>query len=262
MFERANRPNKFRRGIYLPNLITTLSLLCGFYAAISAFGVNFKTAAIAIVVCVVLDGLDGNIARWTNTASRFGSELDSLTDAVVFGCIPALIVYQWSLHILVELGSVWGKIGWLIAFAYVAATVLRLARFNSQAMSASKNFFRGLPCPVAAILMMSLIWACEDLGYAGEQLVWSVVMLMVLVSITMVSNFSYFSLKGIQWKGRISFVVLALLIGVLMLSTIDAPKFLFFLALLYLLSGPAIYLKRVFKRSSLLSGKARSRPPR
>ncbi len=254
MRDKTNGSGKFRRGIYmLPNLITISSLLCGFYAMAGALSGHFEAAAIAVIVCMILDGLDGNIARWTNTASRFGAELDSLTDAIVFGCIPALIIYQWSLYALAESGGAWDKIGWLIAFAYAAAVVLRLARFNVQTTSSGKSFFRGLPCPAAAALMMSLVWLCEDLGYAGERLVWLAAMLMVLASAAMLSNLSYFSPKGIRWKGRISFVVLPLLIGVLIVATADMAKFLFLFSLIYLLSGPAIYLRKLFKRSAALS---------
>lgn len=258
--EHAGTRTGRRRGIYiLPNLITISSLMCGFYAAISAVGGNFEHAAVAIIICAALDALDGNIARLTNTASRFGAELDSLTDAIVFGCVPALIAYQWSLHSLAQTGWLWGKLGWLIAFVYTAATVLRLARFNSQAASVNKQFFRGMPCPAAAVLVASLVWSWESMGYAGAQLTWLVMTLMVLAGAAMVSNFSYFALKGFQWKSRVSFVVLLLFIAGLIIVAIDFPKFMFFLTLLYLFSGPALYLARIARRAAARPRGARQR---
>lgn len=246
-FTRKNRPP----GIYiLPSLITASSLLCGFYAAISAIEGQFLNSAIAIVICVFLDGMDGAIARLTHTTSRFGAELDSLTDGVVFGFVPALLAYHWSLHTLVDSGwGVWSRISWLIAFFYTASTILRLARFNSQDGVAAKHFFRGLPCPAAAALIASLVWLWEDMGNSGEQIVWLVAALMIVSAIAMVSNFSYYGLKGIQWKDKVSFIALPLLIISLSLVAIDVPKLLFTLVFIYLISGPALYLFRLGKRN-------------
>lgn len=238
------------RGIYLlPNLITASSLLIGFFAAVRAFNGEFEVAAIALLVCVVLDSLDGNVARLTNTASRFGAEFDSLTDVVVFGCIPALIIYNWSLAAMAEFGWLWSKLGWLAAFFYTVATALRLARFNSQIGSSEKSFFRGLPCPAAATLMMSLVWLSQETGYSGADMAWWCFALMILAGAAMVSNFSYYSLKGVNLKSRVPFIALLAVVAGLILAAIDLPKFLFFIALLYLCSGPFLYLFRLARKN-------------
>ena len=238
------------RGIYLlPNLITASSLLSGFFAAIKAFDGHFEVAAIALLVCVVLDSLDGNVARLTRTTSRFGAEFDSLTDVVVFGCIPALIIHQWSLATMADLGWLWAKLGWLAAFFYTVATALRLARFNARITSSEKSFFRGLPCPAAATLVMSFVWLSQETGYSGSDVAWWSFALMVLAGAAMVSNFSYYSLQGINLKSRVPFIALLAVVAGLIVAAIDLPKFLFFLALLYIASGPLLYGLRLARKS-------------
>ncbi|HBO11299.1 MAG TPA: CDP-diacylglycerol--serine O-phosphatidyltransferase, partial [Halieaceae bacterium] len=148
-----------RRGVYLlPNLFTTGALFCGFYAVVAALRGDFESAPIAIFFALVFDGLDGRIARLTNTASKFGGEYDSLADMVSFGVAPALVVFSWALGDL-------GKLGWSAAFIYVACAALRLARFNTQVDSADKNYFTGLASPAAACIMASTVWVCHDLGW-------------------------------------------------------------------------------------------------
>ena len=232
-----------KRGIYLlPNLITTVSLFCGFVAIMQALEGRFETAALLLFISATLDGLDGYVARATGTATRFGAEYDSLNDAVVFGAVPALAVYLWAFADI-GAGQIWHRVGMLSAFFYLASTLLRLARFNSQHAS-DRYFFRGMPSPAAAMLVMSLIWAWQDFGYEGDRFVWLVSGAVVTVSILMVSNFSYYSLKGLDLKGRVPFVALLAIVAGFAIAAIDFPRFIFFLSLIYMFSGPFMYLFR------------------
>ena len=192
--------SKRRRGIYLlPNLFTTAALFCGFYAIVAAINARYELAAIAMFVAMVLDGMDGRIARMTNTQSDFGVQYDSLSDLVSFGLAPALVMYQWSLYGL-------GKPGWLAAFVYAAATALRLARFNTQAETEDKQFFQGLPSPAAAALIAGFIWLgdANDLN-DGTNLIWITFPLTVAAGLLMVSNIRYHSFKQFDLKGRVPF---------------------------------------------------------
>ncbi len=183
-----------RRGIYLlPNLFTTAALFAGFYAIVQAMNVNFDYAAIAIFVAMVLDGLDGRIARMTHTQSAFGAEYDSLSDMVCFGAAPALVMYEWVLRDL-------GKLGWIAAFVYVAGAALRLARFNTLLEVADKRWFTGLPSPSAAALVAGLVWVIDDLGYDPEPLRWWAWLLTVFAGLTMVSNFKYSALSRTRFR--------------------------------------------------------------
>ena len=198
---------KRRRGIYLlPNLFTTAGLFAGFYGIVSAMNSQFESAAIAIFVAMIMDGLDGRIARLTNTQSDFGVEYDSLADMVSFGLAPALIVYQWAL-------SGMGKLGWLAAFIYTASTALRLARFNTQAASVDKRFFQGLPSPAAAALVAGMIWLGETQELVEvTNLTIIAFPVTVLAGILMVSNIRFYSFKEVDLKGRVPFVGILLLV--------------------------------------------------
>ena len=236
-----------KKGIFLlPSLITLASLFSGVYALTKAYAGDYEIAAIFGLLCVLLDGLDGNIARLTHTVSRFGAELDSLTDVVVFGCIPALIIYQWSLIYIDENGWLLSKIGWLAIFFYIATTVLRLARFNSQ-QDTLKKYFRGMPCPAAATIIMSFIWVCEDVGYSGVEVVWISCSILILSGIAMVSNLSYSSIKQIE-IGRVPLVGVLMAIGILIIASLDIPKFIFLMSLLYLGSGALLWFSRLIKK--------------
>ena len=236
-----------KKGIFLlPSFITLISLLSGIYAFTKAYAGDYEQAAIFGLLCVLLDGLDGNIARLTHTASRFGAELDSLTDAVVFGCIPALVVYQWSLIHINEPGWLLSKIAWLITFFYVAMTVLRLARFNSQ-QDTFKKYFRGMPCPAAAALIMSFMWVWDDLGYSGAEAIVLSCIVLVSTGIAMVSNFSYFSIKQIG-VGKVPLVGVLIAISVLIIISLDIPKFILMISIIYLLSGPFLWFSKLFKK--------------
>lgn len=234
-----------RRGIYLlPNLFTTGSLFSGFYAIIAATSGRFEAAALAIFVAMLLDGLDGRVARLTRTTSAFGAQYDSMSDLVSFGLAPALVMYEWALVHMRDTGWGWGKFGWLAAFFYAAATALRLARFNIMLDTTDKKFFRGLPSPAAAALMAGIVWVCNDLGLAGADLKFVAAPLTIVAGALMVSNFTYYSGKDIDLRGKVPFVVLLAVILGLMFAAIDPPKVLFAAFGVYAASGPVIALLR------------------
>jgi CDP-diacylglycerol--serine O-phosphatidyltransferase len=227
-----------QQGIYLlPNLFTTAALFAGFYAIIAAMRGDFENAAVAIFFAMVLDGLDGRIARLTNTSSKFGAEFDSLADMVSFGVAPALVVFSWALGDL-------GKFGWSTAFIYVACAALRLARFNTQIDTADKNYFTGLASPAAAAILASTVWVCHDLGLMGAELPreLSIVVgiLTALVGFLMIANFPYYSFKGIDFRGRVPFVVMIAVVLIFGLITLDPPSILLVGFLAYALSGPVM----------------------
>jgi len=234
-----------RRGVFLlPNLFTTGVLFSGFFAVVSAINGDFVTAAIAVYVAMVLDGLDGRVARLTNTQSEFGAQYDSLSDLVAFGLAPALIVYLWQLHEL-------GNLGWVAAFFYATATALRLARFNSRLAVADKRFFQGLPSPASAALVAGTVWVAEDLAEfpAGEPVLMGLALAVtVLAGVLMVANLAYFSFKDMDFRHRVPFFVMLAVVGVLMLAALDPPKVLLAGFVLYALSGPMLTLERWRRR--------------
>jgi len=237
-----DKRKKPRRGIYLlPNLITTGCLFSGFYAILSAMSGQFEQAAIAIFFAMILDGLDGRVARLTNTASEFGVQYDSLADMVSFGLAPALIMYQWAFLDL-------GKLGWAIAFAYVASTALRLARFNTQAEVADKRFFQGLPSPSAAGVVAGLIWFSVDNGLTGEDMQIVALLLTLAAGIFMVSNIRYYSFKELDSKGKVPFMTILLVVLVFVFITLDPAQVLFGLFLVYMLSGLVLTLWGIRKK--------------
>ncbi len=235
-------PRKQRRGIYLlPNLFTTAALFAGFYAIVAAMADRFEAAAVAIFVAMVLDGIDGRIARLTNTQSAFGAEYDSLSDMVSFGIGPALVVYQWGL-----VGM--GKLGWLAAFFYAAATALRLARFNTQVETADKRYFQGLPCPLAAAVVAGLVWFSTDYGVAGTQMMPAAFAVTIIAGSLMVSNVRYYSFKELDLKGRVPFITILVVVLVFVLVSSDPPLVLFALSALYVISGPVLTLVYIRRR--------------
>ena len=220
-----------RRGIYLlPNLFTTAALFAGFYAIVQAMNVNFDQAAIAIFVALVLDGLDGRVARMTRTQSAFGAEFDSLADMVSFGAAPALVVYEWVLRDL-------GKLGWIAAFVYVAGAALRLARFNTLLEVADKRWFQGLPSPAAAALVAGFVWLIEDLGYEPDALRWLTWFVTVFAGLTMVSNLKYYSFKTINLKKSVPFVAIFVIVLIVVVLAYEAALVLFVAFVAYALSG-------------------------
>jgi len=235
-----------RQGIYLlPNLITTAALFAGFYAIIAAMRGDFENAAAAIFFAMVLDGLDGRIARMTNTSSKFGAEYDSLADMVSFGVAPALVTFSWALGEL-------GKFGWSAAFIYVACAALRLARFNTKIDSADKNYFTGLASPAAAAILASTVWVCHDLGWVGNDLPHELAVLVGILTATvgflMIANFQYYSFKGIDLRRRVPFVVMIAVVLIFGLITLDPPSVLLVGSLIYALSGPVMQQVKRRKR--------------
>jgi len=220
-----------RRGIYiLPNLFTTGALFAGFYAIVMAMNGRFEHAAAAIFVAMVLDGLDGRVARLTRTQSAFGAEYDSLSDMVSFGVAPALVMYSFALKEL-------GKLGWLAAFIYCAGAALRLARFNTMLEVQDKRWFMGLPSPAAAALIAGLVWVAYDNRIRGDELTWIAWGLTVFAGLTMVSNFRFYSGKDINLRKSVPFMFIVLVALAFVLISADPPIVLFGLFLAYGLSG-------------------------
>lgn len=236
------------RGIYLlPNLFTTGGLFAGFFAIIAASQGRFEAACIAIFVAGVLDGVDGRVARLTNTQSEFGVQYDSLADLVSFGMAPALVMYHWALMSMKLDGATMGKLGWLAAFLYAACAALRLARFNSQVGQVDKRWFIGLASPAAAGLMASFVWTMHDLGLRGPNLRHAALAVTVVAGLLMVSQLRYSSFKG-SGSGpkadRVPFFALLIVVVVLIALAIDAPKTLLTASVLYALSGPLLWFRR------------------
>lgn len=235
----TNVPKKNRRrGIYLlPNLFTTGALFCGFYAITSAMNGQFEVAAIAIFIAMVLDGLDGRVARLTNTQSAFGAEYDSMADMISFGAAPALVMYAWSLSAL-------GKAGWVAAFVHAAGAALRLARFNTQLATQDKRYFQGLPSPSAAGIPAGFIWVAVKYEIPLESIQYIGLGMAVCTGLLMVSNFRYYSFKDIDLHGRVSFLWAILVMLLFALLYTNTPLVLFTIFTLYALSGPVLTLGR------------------
>ena len=239
-------------GIYLlPNLFTTASLFAAFYSLVASLKMQYEIAAIAIFIGMIADGLDGRIARLTNTQTAFGGEYDSLSDMVTFGVAPALLLYSWTLHRL-------GKIGWLVAFVYTAAVALRLARFNTQITTADKRYFQGLACPPAAAIVSSFVWFCFQNQL--DNIVISIITAVIAVgaAVLMVSNIRYYSFKEIDFKGKVPFLYLLFMIILFVAIAVNPALILFSGFVLYALSGPlqTLYvLQRVRKQRKHLEGK-------
>jgi CDP-diacylglycerol--serine O-phosphatidyltransferase len=220
-----------RRGIYLlPNLFTTAALFAGFYAIVQAMNGNFDQSAVAVFVAMVLDGLDGRVARMTRTQSAFGAEFDSLADMVSFGAAPALVMYEWVLRDL-------GKLGWIAAFVYVAGAALRLARFNTLLEVADKRWFQGLPSPSAAALVAGFVWIIDDLGYDPEALRWLAWFITLFAGLTMVSNLKYYSFKTINLRRSVPFLAIFSIVLFFVLVSYQPAIVLFAGFVVYALAG-------------------------
>jgi CDP-diacylglycerol--serine O-phosphatidyltransferase len=219
----------------LPNLFTTGALFAGFYAITSAMNGRYETAVVAIFVAMILDGLDGRVARLTNTQSEFGAQYDSLSDMVSFGAAPALVMYLWAFSSL-------GKLGLFAAFVHMAGGALRLARFNTQIATADKRYFQGLPSPAAAAILAGFIWISLEHGYDIEVLKYAAIVLTISTGLLMVSNFRYSSFKEIDLKGRVPFfVAIAVMLGIAFIMA-QPQTMLFLLFLSYAISGPVVTL--------------------
>lgn len=224
-------PELRRKGIYiLPNLFTTAALFAGFYAIVQAMQGQFELAAIAIFIAMVLDGLDGRVARLTRTQSAFGAEFDSLSDMVSFGVAPALVIYAWALKDM-------GRMGWVAAFIYCAGAALRLARFNTTLEVMDKRYFQGLPSPSAAALVAGFVWLMLDLNIAGHEVAYIAAGVTIFAGITMVTNVRFYSFKDINLRKSVPFIVIAaVVLGFALISTYP-PGVLFGLFIVYGLSG-------------------------
>jgi CDP-diacylglycerol--serine O-phosphatidyltransferase len=240
-------PRPSRRIYLLPNALTTASLFAGFYAIIQAMNQHFEQAAVAIFVSMVLDGLDGRVARLTNTQSAFGEQYDSLSDMVAFGVAPAVVMYEWALRGL-------GKWGWIAAFIYVAGAALRLARFNTNIGVVDRRFFQGLPSPASGALIAGLIWVATDLketrwiSATGADLAWLAWLMTVYAGITMVSNAPFYSFKTFNLRRSVPFIFVLALVLLFALVSTDPPLVLFTLFLLYGVSGYALWIWRWYSR--------------
>lgn len=224
------------RGIYLlPNLFTTGALFAGFYAIVSAIGDRYETAAVAIFIAMILDSLDGRVARMTNTQSEFGAHYDSLSDMVSFGVAPALVMYLWAFMPL-------GRLGLFVAFVHTAGGALRLARFNTQIASADKRYFQGLPSPAAAAILAGFIALSLDQGYDSSHVSYLALLLTISTGLLMVSNFRYYSFKEIDLKGKVPFVVTIAVMLAIAFVMAQPQTMLFLLFLGYAISGPVFTL--------------------
>jgi CDP-diacylglycerol--serine O-phosphatidyltransferase len=230
--ERALAKNRIRRrGIYLlPNLFTTAALFAGFYSIVQAMNGRFDQAAIGIFVAMVLDGLDGRVARLTKTQSAFGAEYDSLSDMVCFGAAPALVVYEWAL-----LGM--GKFGWGASFVYCVCAALRLARFNTMLEVADKRYFQGLPSPAAAALVAGFVWIMDDNAIGPESVRWWAWVITLFAGLTMVSSFKFYSFKTINLRRSVPFVAVFLIALAFVLISVQPAIVLFACFVAYSLSG-------------------------
>ena len=228
----------FGRGIYiLPNIFTSLNIFCGFYAIISTIDGRYIAAAIAIIIAVVFDILDGKIARATKTASRFGVEYDSLADLISFGLAPGLMIYLWALKPL-------GRIGWLAAFLFMTCGALRLARFNTQTGGISSEYFIGLPIPAAAGMAASTVLFCHRFDIAGNANPVVIIIMLYMLAFLMVSTIKYSSFKkNSELFRKMNFNVLVTVILVLIFIAAQPPIALFLLGLAYVASGPIITIK-------------------
>ncbi len=228
------------RGVYLlPNLFTTGALFAGFYAIVASMQGNFEAAAIAIFVAMFLDGMDGRIARLTNTSSEFGVQYDSLSDMVSFGLAPALVMFNWGLSDL-------GKFGYVASFAYAACAALRLARFNTQVAKVDKRFFVGLASPPSAALLASFVWAGHETEPSTAVLYFAG-LITLAAGLLMVSNITYSSFKGIDFKGRVPFFMLLIVVLIFVVVAIDPPRVLLTMASVYACSGPLMWLIRTLR---------------
>ncbi|GAA3942018.1 CDP-diacylglycerol--serine O-phosphatidyltransferase [Litoribacillus peritrichatus] len=232
------------KGFYLlPNMFTTAALFSGFYAVVASMNGHFEKAAIAIFVAMILDGLDGRVARLTNTQSEFGAQYDSLSDMVAFGMAPALVSFTWALQSL-------GQIGWVASFIYVACAALRLARFNTQIDIVDKKYFIGLASPAAAAIVAGMVWAYSEVGVNGSDISWFAALVVAGSGILMVSNVKYTSFKDIDLKNKVPFIALISMVLVIALVSIDPARVLWIGFMVYAASGPVMFLNEKRKKSS------------
>jgi CDP-diacylglycerol--serine O-phosphatidyltransferase len=227
-----------RRGVYLlPNLLTSAALFAAFYSIISGINGQYEPAAIAIIVAGILDGLDGRVARLTNTQSDFGEQYDSLADLISFGLAPALLAFNWSLSSLSEISIMAGKLGWLAAFLFVACAALRLARFNTQVGVAEKSHFQGLASPAAAGTLVFTMWFFMDNGVAGQSVRWLIFFEIIVLGILMFSRVRYYSFKTGPSGDKVPALWIFLAVLIIVLLALDPPIMGMIFGSAYVLSG-------------------------
>jgi CDP-diacylglycerol--serine O-phosphatidyltransferase len=240
-----------RKGIYLlPNLLTTGGLFAGFYAIVAAIDGNFAASAYGVFAAMFLDGLDGRVARLTSTSSEFGKEYDSLADMVSFGLAPAIVTYQWGVERLSEYGAIWGRLGWLAAFLYVAAAAFRLARFNTN-VAQDKRFFQGLASPAAAVGVVTMVWLATIWEVQGLVALVAGITITAVTGLLMMSRFAYSSFKDVSAGRRLRFPNVLVILLVIIVIAIEPPVTVFTLFLIYASSGPVAWLwhrRRAAKR--------------
>ncbi|MBU1214544.1 MAG: CDP-diacylglycerol--serine O-phosphatidyltransferase [Gammaproteobacteria bacterium] len=242
MMNTRSKMNLRRRSIYLlPNLFTTAALFAGFYAIVQSMNGRYEIAAVAIFIAMVLDGLDGRVARLTHTQSEFGAEYDSLSDMVSFGVAPSILMYEWAFRDL-------GKWGWFAAFIYCTGAALRLARFNTNIDVVDKRYFQGLPSPAAAALVAGFVWVMLDNKFTGYDLRWYAAALTVFAGLSMVSNCKYYSFKSINMRKSVPFFVIFLFALFFIFVAQNPPLHLFLLFFGYCLSGYVMSLMDLRKK--------------
>ena len=242
-----------RRGIYLlPNAFTTAALFAGFFAIVQAMNMRFDAAAIAIFAAMVLDGMDGRVARITNTQSAFGEQYDSLSDMTSFGVAPALVMYEWILHDL-------GKWGWIAAFVYCTCAALRLARFNANIGVIDKRFFQGLPSPAAAALVAGFVWLVIDNKLPVKELwmPWVAFGITLYAGLSMVSNAPFYSGKALDVRYRVPFGMMVLVLVLFVVVSTDPPVALFGLFVAYAISGYVLWAWRAIHGKPAIEKKPR-----
>lgn len=230
-----------RKGIYLlPNLLTTAGLFSGFFAIVSSMNGRFEAAAVAIFVAMIFDGLDGRVARLTNTQSEFGAQYDSMSDMLSFGIAPALVAYNWGL-------AEYGKFGWLAAFIFVACAALRLARFNANLGVTDGRFFQGLASPAAAAIIAGMVWSGSIYQVDGDNIGYLVGLLTIITGLLMVSNFRYNSFKDLNWRDRVSFLTILMVVLIFVVIAARPAEMLFGIFFIYACSGPVTTIRSVRK---------------
>ena len=221
-----------RRGIYLlPNLFTTGAMFCGFFAMVSAISGKYQEAAAAVFLATILDGLDGRVARLTNTQSDFGKEYDSLSDLVSFGLAPAIIVFVWAGDATPVIR--WLPLSWLITFFFLACAALRLARFNTQVGHVDPKYFIGLPSPTAAVLVTAFVWTADSYQWSAEALAWPILLVTTAAGALMVSNVRFPSGKGLNWQGGVPFRYIIAVVLLFILIALEPALVLWMAASIY-----------------------------
>ena len=247
-----NHKRKIPGVFLLPNLITTSALFSGFYSVIASINGNFLEAVFAILIAMILDGLDGRIARLTNTQTSFGAYYDSLSDLLCFGVAPALLLYLWSLINLNVIGWHWSNIAWISCFIYVASVALRLARFNSKIVTSDKKYFTGLASPASAAILACYAWVVEASGSNVENFSWVSLGMILILSYLMISNVTYYSFKDISIRQKVPHISLFLIVLALSFISFDPPLVLLSFFVLYGLSGPVLLISRYIKKRIVL----------